>query len=157
MYLPFWRIKADVTGITLNSYADMARIANVPKAVQKKWEDMEFRFWAMAFKVRPRVFLRLARNITLAQPQEKLLKELPDDPLHPVTLPIEEAIESLTINLASFMKPQKDLLPILGDITIKPKSYLLVYIPFLEQHHEFIQPELHLTINKNQLKLASNL
>ena len=157
MYLPFWRIKADVTGITLNSYADMVRIANVPKAIQKKWEDVEFRFWAMAFKVRPQVFVRLARNITLAQPQEKLVRELPDDSLHPVTLPIEEAIESLTINLASFMKPQKDLLPILGDITIKPKSYLLVYIPFLEHHHEFIQPELHLTINKNQLKLASNL
>jgi hypothetical protein len=157
MYLPFWRIKADVTGITLNSYADLIRIANIPKAVQKKWEDVEFRFWAMAFKVRPQVFLRLARNITLAQPQEKLVRELPDDPLHPVTLPIEEAIESLTINLASFIKPQKDLLPILSDIRIKPKSYLLVYIPFIEQHHEFIQPELHLSINKNQLKLASNL
>jgi predicted RNA-binding Zn-ribbon protein involved in translation (DUF1610 family) len=157
MYLPFWRIKADVTGITLNSYADLIRIANIPKAVQKKWEDLEFRFWAMAFKVRPQVFLRLARNITLAQPQEQLVRELPDDPLHPVTLPIEEAIESLTINLASFMKPQKDLFPILSDITIKPESYLLVYIPFVEQHQEFIQPELHLTINKNQLKLASNL
>jgi predicted RNA-binding Zn-ribbon protein involved in translation (DUF1610 family) len=157
MYLPFWRIKSEVTGITLNSYADLVRIANIPKAIQKKWEDVEFRFWAMAFKVRPQVFVRLASNITLAQPQQKLVRELPDDPLHPVTLPIEEAIESLTINLASFMKPQKDLFPILNDITIKPKSYLLVYIPFIEQHHEFIQPELHLSINKNQLKLASNL
>jgi len=157
MYLPFWRIKTDVTGITLNSYADLVRIANIPKAVQKKWEDVEFRFWAMAFKVRPQVFVSLARNITLIQPQQKLVRELPDDPLYPVTLPIEETIESLKINLASFMKPQKDLFPILSDITIKPKSYLLVYIPFIEHHHEFIQPELHLSINKNQLKLASNL
>lgn len=105
IYLPFWRIKADVTGITLKSYAD----------------------------------------------------ELPDTRLHPVTLPIEEAIESLTVNLAGFMKPQKDLFPILRDITIKPESYLLVYIPFIEQHHEFIHPEFHLSINKNQLELASNL
>lgn len=157
MYLPFWRIETDVIGITLDSYADLVRIANIPKVVQKKWEDVEFRFWAMAFKVRPQVFVNLARNITLAQPQQKLVRELPDDPLHPVTLPIEEAIESLTINLASFMKPQKDLFPILSDITIKPKSYLLVYIPFVEHHHEFIQPEFHLSINKNQLKLASNL
>ena len=157
MYLPFWRIKADVTGITLNSYADLVRVANIPKPVQKKWEDVEFCFWAMAFKVRPQVFVRLARNITLAQPQEKLVGELPDALLHPVTLPIEEAVESLTVTLASFMKPQKDLLPILKEIKVKPRSYLLVYIPFLEQHHEFIQPELHLSINKNQLKLASNL
>jgi hypothetical protein len=157
MYLPFWRIKADVTGITLNSYADMVRMANIPKAVQKKWEDVEFRFWAMAFKVRPQVFVRLARNITLAQPQKKLVGKLPDALLHPVTLPIEEAVESLTVTLASFMKPQKDLLPMLNEIKVKPRSYLLVYIPFFEQHHEFIQPEFHLTINKNQLKLASNL
>jgi ribosomal protein L37AE/L43A len=157
IYLPFWRIKADVTGITLNSYADLVRIANIPKAIQKKWEDLEFRFWALAFKVRPQVFLRLARNITLAQPQEKLVGRLPDTRLHPVTLPIEEAIESLTLNLAGFMKPQKDLFPILRDITIKPKSYLLVYIPFIEQHHEFVHPEFHLSINKNQLELASNL
>jgi len=157
IYLPFWRIKADVTGITLNSYADLVRIANIPKAIQKKWEDLEFRFWALAFKVRPQVFLRLARNITLAQPQEKLVGRLPDTRLHPVTLPIEEAIESLTVNLAGFMKPQKDLFPILRDITIKPKSYLLVYIPFIEQHHEFVHPEFHLSINKNQLELASNL
>ena len=157
IYLPFWRIKADVTGITLNSYADLVRIANIPKAVQKEWEDMKFHFWAMAFKVRPQVFLRLARNMTLAQPQEKLVMELPDARLHPVTLPIEEAIESLTVNLAGFMKPQKDLFPILRDITIKPKSYLLVYIPFIEQYHELIHPKLNLTINKNQLELASNL
>ena len=157
IYLPFWRIKADVTGITLNSYADLVRIANIPKAIKKIWEDVEFRFWALAFKVRPQVFLRLARNITLAQPREKLVRELPDTRLHPVTLPIEEAVESLTVNLAGFMKPQKDLLPTLRDITITPKSYLLVYIPFIEQHHEVIHPEFHLSINKNQLELASNL
>jgi len=88
---------------------------------------------------------------------EPVTSELPDAKLYPVTLPIEEALESLTINLASFMKPQRNLFPKLKDITITPKSYLLVYIPFIEKHHEFIQPELHLTINKNRLALASNL
>lgn len=156
-YLPFWRITAEVSGITLNSYADLVKIANLPKAIQKDWDAIKFRFWTLAFKVRPQSFLRLGRNITLSQPQKKLEKELPDARIYPVTLPISEAIESLTINLASFMKPQKDLFPILQDITIKPISYLLVYIPFVEKHHEFIQPDFHLAINKNQLALASNL
>jgi ribosomal protein L37AE/L43A len=156
-YLPFWRITAEVSGITLNSYADLVKIANLPKAIQKGWDEVKFRFWTLAFKVRPQSFLRLGRNITLSQPQKKLEKELPDARTYPVTLPISEAIESLTINLASFMKPQKDLFPILQDITITPISYLLVYIPFVEKHHEFIQSDFHLTINKNQLALASNL
>ena len=157
IYLPFWRIKADVNGIALNSYADLVRIANLPKAIQKNWEDKEFRFWCPAFKVRPRVFIRLGRSITLSQPMEKMQRELPDARIYPVTLPMKGAVESLIINLASFMKPQEDLFPLLKDITIKPVSYLLVFIPFVEHHHEFIQPELYLTLNKNQLSLASNL
>ena len=157
IYLPFWRIKADVIGITLNSYADLVRVANLPKAIQRNWEDTEFRFWSPAFKVRPRVFIRLGRSITLSQPMEKMQRELPDARIHPVSLPIKDAVESLIINLASFMKPQEDLFPLLKDIEIKSESYLLVYIPFVEQHHEFVQPRLYLTLNKNQLLLASNL
>jgi hypothetical protein len=157
IYLPFWRIKADVEGITLNSYADLIRIANLPKVIQRNWEDEEFRFWCPAFKVRPRVFIRLGRSITLSQPMEKMHKELPDARIHPVTLTIKEAVESLIINLASFMKPREDLFPMLKDIVIKPDRYRLVYIPLVEHHHEFIQPKLYLTLNKNQLSLASNL
>jgi len=156
-YLPFWRIKADVSGITLKSYADLVRVANLPKAIQRNWEDKEFRFWSPAFKVRPRVFIRLGRSITLSQPMEKMHRELPDARIYPVTLPIKDAIESLSINLASFMKPQEDLFPLLKDISIKAESYILVYIPFVEQHLEFVQPTLFLTLNKNQLSLASNL
>jgi ribosomal protein L37AE/L43A len=157
IYLPFWRIKADVNGITLNSYADLVRIANLPKVIQRNWEEEEFRFWSPAFKVRPRVFIRLGRSMTLSPPIEKMQKELPDARIHPVTLPLKEAVGSLIINLSSFMKPREDLFPILQDITIKPKSYLLIFIPFVEHHHEFIQPTLYLTLNKNQLLLASNL
>jgi len=157
IYLPFWRIKADVDGITLNSYADLIRIANLPKVIQRNWEDKEFRFWCPAFKVRPRVFIRLGRSMTLSQPMEKMHKELPDARIHPVTLSLKEAVESLIINLASFMKPREDLFPLLKDIAIKPDRYRLVFIPFVEHHHEFIQPKLYLTLNKNQLSLASNL
>ena len=157
LYMPFWRIKADISGITLDSYADLVKIANLPKAVQKNWNDIKFCFWTLAFKLRPLNFIRLASNITLLQPQEKLVEELPDARLYPVTLPIEEALECLSINLASLMKPQKDLFPKLKDITITPKSFLLVYIPFIEKHHDFIQPKLNLTINKKRLALASNL
>jgi len=157
LYLPFWRIKADIPGIDLHTYADMAKIANLPKAVQKNWQDIEFHFWSPAFKVRPQVFLRLSRNLTLSQYHDKLVGKLPDGPLYPVTLPVREAIQSLTISLANFVKPQKEFVHKLRDLTINPKSYLLVYIPFMEKHLEFIQSELKLTLNKNQLALATNL
>jgi len=157
LYLPFWRIKADISGINLESYADLIAVANLPKFVQGGWKDIPFRFWSPAFKVRPKVFLHLASQTTLSQPSEKLIYELPDARIYPTTLPIKEAVESLKITLADIMKPRRRLVERLRDIRIDPKSVTLVFMPFKEGHHEFIQTDLQLTINKNVLALSKNL
>jgi len=157
VYLPFWRIKADVSGIQLKSYADVVRLANLPKVVQTAWESQEFRFWASAFKVVPQVFLRLGTSLTLSQPAGRLEPELPEAPVHPVTLPFTEGIETLKVSLAGFMKPRRDLLPALPDIQISPRSILLVYLPFQEGHHDLTNDALQLSLNKKQLSHAANL
>jgi len=157
IYLPFWRIRADVSEVNLKSYADMVRIANLPKVVKQEWYDMKFSFWSPAFKVRPQTFLPLAQKMTLFQPQYKLIYKLPNSELYPVTLPFSEALETLKINLAGFMKPRKKLLPKLSDIKIRPRSFLLVYVPFIIKHHELIGLSSNFTITKNQLKMAGNL
>ncbi|MBW2539702.1 MAG: hypothetical protein JRE27_08870 [Deltaproteobacteria bacterium] len=157
MYMPFWRIKAEISEINLDSYADLVKVANLPKAVQDGWENVHFYFWSLAFKIRPRTFFGLARNMTLSQPRNTLVTQLPKGRLYPVTMPITEAAESLKIILSGFIKPQKLLLSRLPKITIKPESFMLVYIPFNEKHHEFVHRELKLAINKNQLALAGNL
>jgi hypothetical protein len=72
-------------------------------------------------------------------------------------MPVTEAVESLTINLSSFIKPQTKLVDIIPDLKIDAQSFVLVYVPFTEGHHEFIQPELKLAINKNTLNLSKNL
>ena len=157
IFLPFWRIKADISGINLDTYADLITVANLPRVVQKAWRDIPFRFWIPAFKVRPQVFLHLAAHTTLSQPRQKLNSELPEARIYPTTLPIEEAIESLTITLANFMKPRRTLLERFNDIQIDAKSFSLVFLPFDEGHHEYIQPDFQLTINKNVLALSNNL
>ena len=156
-YLPFWRIRADISGIHLKSYADLVKAANLPKVIQSGWEDMGFRFWVPAFKVRPRTFLRLANNLTLAQPREKPDDALPKNSMYPVTLPVKEAIESLKITLASFIKPKEFVHSNLPDIQIRPERYILVYLPFVESHHDFVWEKYRISVNKNQLKLSSNL
>jgi len=157
IYLPFWRIRADISGIDLKSYADLIRIANLPKAVQSGWDDVPFRFWIPAFKVRPKLFLRLASHITVSQPREELIPELPGNRIHPSTLPVKEAIETLAITLAGFMKPRKTLMEKFHRIDIDAKSFTLVFVPFKEEHHEFIQPDYQIAINKNVLALSKNL
>jgi len=157
VFLPFWRIKAEISGIRLKSYADMVRIGNLPRVIQDGWENVEFCFWALAFKVRPEVFVRLNRNITLTQPQAPLIEGVPDGRIYPVNLPVNEAAESLKIILASFMKPPGTLLPRLPRIEIRPKSFLLVFIPFQDKHHELVHHNYRMAVNKNLLAMAKNL
>lgn len=157
VYLPFWRVRPEISGLSLGNYADLVQVANIPKVVQSGWEDIGFRFWVPAFKIRPKIFLQLSKNMTLSQLHNELTEELPKNRHHPITLSITEAIESLKINLASFIKPKTKLPDILHGIDITAKSFALVYVPFIEKHHELIQPDLQFAINKNIIALSDNL
>ncbi len=157
LYLPFWRIRAEISGAGLDSYADLIKIANLPKVVQKGMEERKFYFWVQAFKVRPGIFFRLARKLTLAQPDQAMIEKFPDSKLYPVTLSVMEAVESLKINLVGIARPVKHMISRLNEIQIKPKRFKLVYIPFHEGHHELIQHDFHLTVDKKSLLFAKNL
>ena len=157
IYLPFWRIRAEISGLNLNNYADLIDVANIPKVIQPGWEDIAFRFWVPAFKIRPKIFLQLSKNMTLSQLHNEIETELPEHQHHPITLPVSEAIESLTVNLASFIKPRTRLAEILDRISITAKSFVLVYVPFTVKHHELIQPDIQFAINKNIIALSENL
>ncbi len=156
-YFPFWRIKAEISGVILQSYSDLIRFANIPKAVQSGWDDLEFFFWIPAFKVSPRNFLMMGSNMTIAQPQKELIPQLPNADLCPVRLPVINAVEGIKTFLANIVKPKKMIMSRLSQILIKPKKFLLVYVPFSETHHEYINEEYHLTVHKNVLKTGDNM
>jgi hypothetical protein len=156
VYLPFYRIRAEVSGIKLDSYADLVKTANMAKVVQAGWEEKPFRFWTPAFKIRPDDFLFFSRNMTLSQPPKEYVAELPQGEVLPVTMPLADAVESLKINLASFIKPPK-MLQVLDTAQIKAKSVVLVYIPFQKSGKELFQPAFNLRTNKTLLEYAKNL
>ena len=156
IYLPFWRIKCDIKGLELKSYADLIQVANIPKVVQPGWDKIGFRFWVPAFKVRPKIFMQLSKNMTLAQLHTQLDGEMPDKRHYRINLPVTEANQSLKVNLASFLKPKNQLMDVLPLVSITARSFALVYVPFIEKHHEYIQPDLHYAINKNTLKLSEH-
>lgn len=156
-FLPFWRIKAAISGLDLATYADLIRVANLPKVILDKWRSTEFRFWGPAFKVRAQNYLSIATSLTVAQPMQDLEPEMPEGRLHPVNLALAEALETLKLNLANFMRPRKAVVNRIQQIHIAPLSYLLVYLPFEERQHEYVLPWMNLAINKNQLALADNL
>jgi hypothetical protein len=157
IYLPFWRIRADVAGIDLNSYADLVKVANLPKVIQPGWERMPCHFWGPAFKVRPQSFLRLTHHLTLAQPRDHLVADVPAGAMHTVNLPVSESIETLKLNLAGFIRPKKVIQARLPEIQVKPRRFLLIYLPFEIRHHDLVQTTFNIAVNRNQLALAGNL
>jgi predicted RNA-binding Zn-ribbon protein involved in translation (DUF1610 family) len=157
VFLPFWRIQADVAGVPLASYADLVRLANLPRAPRPEWADRPFHFWSPAFKVRPATFLRLARSVTLACPEAPLAAGLPPGEAVSVNLPLQEGLDTLKVCLAGFMRPPGLLRERLESIRITPRKGLLVFIPFENRPHELVQPHLHLALSKAQLALAGNL
>jgi predicted RNA-binding Zn-ribbon protein involved in translation (DUF1610 family) len=157
LYMPFWRIQADVSIIDLNSYADLIKVANLPKVAQPGWDQLPFYFWSPAFKVRPQNLLTFATNLTVNQPTDTFTPGPPKGRLQGVNMPLQEAAESLKLLLAGLIRPRERMIETIADIHITPRRFLLVYLPFREGHHEFIHDGLKLAINKNLLVHAANL
>jgi hypothetical protein len=157
VYLPFWRIRADVSPMQLETYADLIKTANLPKVVQPGWDKIPFYFWNPAFKVRPQSYLTIATKVTLNQPTQSINSGYPKGPVHSVTLPLNEAVESLKLNLTNFLRPVGKRVELVPSIDIRPLQFLLVYIPFQDTRLELVQPDLNLAVNKNILSLAKSL
>ena len=157
VYMPFWRIKADISHIELQTAADLVRTANLPRVVREGEENKPFYFWNPAFKIRPRNYLTFASSVTRNQPDDSLKPGQPKGPLHPVNLPLKEALESLKLNLTGFMRPRKQMRELINDIQITGRKFLLIYLPFKEGPHELINEDLNLAISKHVLGHAKNL
>jgi hypothetical protein len=153
VYLPFWRMRVAVDGITLKSYADLARVANLPKMIRSEWEGQEVNFWIPAFKVYSSLFLRLSKQMTLFQSAEKTETMLPNAPLHPVTFSEESAAATLKIHLAYLLAKKKDVFPKLHEITIGPVENTLVFIPFTSTGYELVHPRLRIGLQRQILSL----
>jgi hypothetical protein len=157
MYMPFWRIEADISQIDLATKADLIKIANLPKVAQPGWDREPFYFWSPAFKVRPQVLLTYATNITVNQPSLELTAGPPKGRLLSVNMALQEAAQSLKLLLAGLIRPRERMIETLADIQVTARRAMLVYLPFREGHHEYVHDGFRLAINKNLLAHAKNL
>jgi hypothetical protein len=157
IYLPFWKIKVAVGGIGLQSHRDLVKLANIPKCAKTEWKISDPCFWIPAFKIAPPLFLRIARQMTIANPEKELLEEFRDISCYPVNVTLDEAIDGLKVVLADIAINKKDVMPRLEDITIMPVESLLVFHPFIDSNYELSESEIPCSLIKNALKWGMNL
>ena len=156
-YLPFWKVSATSSGVEINSFADFIRVTNQPVVVKKEWENQAMSFWNPAFKIRPRVFLRLSRQVTVSQLRLRPETGIPKKGLYPVTMPCDEAIQAMKLTLAGSAVSKKNILPLLSGIKFTAKGSTLVYLPFSDSGHEMILQDARISINKQTLAFGRRL
>jgi predicted RNA-binding Zn-ribbon protein involved in translation (DUF1610 family) len=156
-YLPFWMISAETIGIEMNSFADFIRATNQPRAVQEGWEEQKVGFWIPAFKIRPKIFLLLSKQLTISQDRLQTEEGFPGKDLYPVTLKPSEAEQAIHLTIASSALNRKKILSILSDVRLNIRSSILVYLPFTDRGHEMVQQQVGMSINKRTLEFGKTL
>ena len=157
VYLPFWRMKVQIEGIRLESFADMVRLANLPKAITPALEEKELYFWSPAFKINPAAFQRWSRQMTIYQPEDKMLENLSRRICHPVTLPVSEAAEGIVLTIADVITDKRRFFPTLPHLKTDLTDSLLVYQPFVRNRSDLVHARMKIAIDINALAFGSSL
>jgi len=154
LLLPFWRILVGAEGIDLDTYAGLVQLANLPRIVAGPAAHRRLYFWIPAFKLNPRLFLRLARLMMLAQPEEGSAIKRSKLPFYPVTLPVKEAAAAIRVIIADLCVPKRQILVRFAGVKTKSVEESLTYFPFTVRGSEVIHDEMQISLNRNALELG---
>jgi len=157
IFIPFWKLSINFTRMSCSKYSDIIKLANLPKAVLEEHKVKDFYFFIPAFKVNPKLFLRLGKQASLLQPNSIPLDGLPEIDFYPADLSIKEGLEAVPPVLLDICKRKKDIWGMLVKEKIKLERYSLVYLPFKGSGLEYVQHEFGFSLPKNSLKFGRKL
>jgi predicted RNA-binding Zn-ribbon protein involved in translation (DUF1610 family) len=158
LYLPFWKISAHIPSLKIWSFADFLERTNQPVVVGKLWRDKAMSFWIPAFKLRPKIFLQTSRQTTIGQwalGQDQPLQRVPG--VYPVTLPLNEARQSIKVVLAATAVSRKNIFPYLPGVHPENMTASLVYLPFTDRQYDWLQPRSGTVVSKTVLQFGRHL
>jgi DNA-directed RNA polymerase subunit RPC12/RpoP len=157
LYLGFWKVSAHIPALDIFSFADFIQRTNQPIVPRTEWYERVMSYWIPAFKLRPKVFLRTARQATIGQWRLKpeFGHVVPD--MYPVTLPAVEAKQAVKVVLAASTASRKKIFPFLPEVRLQDVTATLIYLPFSDKGHDWYQPHTGVAIAKNVLRFGRSL
>lgn len=151
IHLPFWKIKVQAEGLLLESYADFLRLTNQPVVVQPADEEADFVFFVPAFKIRPKYFLNMSKNMTASQRKLPAGEHQVPRRLFPVTLPPQEGVQALKAVLAVSVLNSRNFIPNLPRIRLRSEHIELLYLPFHSLGQDLVQDHTSMAISRKIL------
>lgn len=149
--LPFWKMTMQIPELSTSTFADFIMAT-------RPGNEGPISFIIPAFKVRPRIFLQIAKRMTLAQhlfhfvPGNNHIKQR-----HPANLARTEARQAFKVILAESALNKRKILPMLPSIRFTNVNATLIYLPFHDDGHDFIQEQSGMAVNKNVLSWGRKL
>ena len=156
-YLPFWQLKVKVSGFQLETYADLIKVANLPKAPAEVWTNTPFYFYSPAFKLNPALFLRWCRQLTAAPAPKDLTADFPAKKIHQVTLSVNEALESSLLTLVSLIADKRNLAEVAASLKFTLEDFSLILHPFKISAGELVHTKMDFGMEISALTLGAYL
>lgn len=153
--LPVWELEAESSVLPVNSRAEIQRLTNTAGANAQKNDPFAFR--VPAFKINPKLFLRLARQASFLPAQGAGPGPGPEDTLHPVSLPCSEAAEALPVLICHLARNTRKITSLFPDETLRVRKRRLLFLPFRKAGSEFVQQEAEFAVPAKALFFARSL
>ncbi|MCL1981051.1 MAG: hypothetical protein FWG62_08265 [Proteobacteria bacterium] len=157
LFLPFWQISAQIPALRIASFADFVVRTNQPFLPRPQWGDRAMSVWVPAIRLRPKAFLQVGRQATLRQWRLSPVPAKVRPDLFPVTLPSSEARQAVKLILAASAASPRRIFPLLPQVRLAEMTIRLVYLPFIDRGHDWVQPETDLAVDKHILGFSRSL
>jgi len=157
LQVPFWRFHIEFSTLQLSTRANLIKTANIPKIIREKDIQQILYFYIPAFKLNPKLFLRIGKQVTMAEIEPAEVEIIRNDPFHPVDLPLEEGMQAVAPILMNLCSNKEGTWKILKHEKLKLRSCSLAYMPFHAAGSEYIQDTLGFSIPKNSLKFGRQI
>jgi hypothetical protein len=151
---PFWRLRATISAFSLRTGGELARFANLSPGVTKGAGADPLWFWVPAFPIAPGPFLRVARQLTVAQ--LPLDAEIPEGAawgsVQSATIEAAKAFGAVKVLLAQLGQPRKEVFPLIPTIETTLEEARLALLPFAQSAGDWIQPHTGAAIARATLR-----
>jgi predicted RNA-binding Zn-ribbon protein involved in translation (DUF1610 family) len=139
-FLPFWHLTLELYGLPIKSRYDMRLLARSYQKLPEAWNQEAVQLLIPAFKLGPKLFLRVARNMSLApiDLSQEVQGLKTGQRTEPVRLPLEEAAQAAKVILSDLLKKHCKLYYLIPKTRLTLKHTGLIYLPFKFQGREFV-------------------
>lgn len=158
-FLPFWQVMLTVSGLPFKNRADFRSAIISYQRPPESWKKQPVCLYIPAFKLSPRVFLRVSGNMSLAclegQQEEARLRR--DEQAEAVRLPVREAAQAVKVILAHLLKKRRKLYEMVPGSRLKIRRAELVFFPFRSRQGELVDMISGQAVPANALELGRKI